>query len=176
MASFLLSSRPLSWAVRTGFTPPVTLPASAGQLLFHAGTQAAQREVETNVLGRLQLSQTFRPVLARQGSGATLDVLSVLSWVSVPGATPFSVSKVVACSLIKSLRHGLQAQGTQVPGLRVVSLGTSMSRGVQRDKIAPEEVVCQARPGCEADLPAVLADAVFQQVHAELSATPSVYF
>jgi NAD(P)-dependent dehydrogenase (short-subunit alcohol dehydrogenase family) len=148
-----------------------------GQLLLQAGsTPAAQREFETNVLGPLQLSQAFAPVLARNGGGAILNVLSVLSWISVPGAATYSVSKAAAWSLTNGLRHELQAQGTQVTGLHVGYIDTDMSRGVTGDKTAPEEVVRQALLGLEAGQPEVLADAVSRQVRAGLSATPAAYF
>ncbi|MDB5046299.1 MAG: family oxidoreductase [Deinococcus sp.] len=148
-----------------------------GQLLLHASsTQAAQREFGTNVLGPLQLSQSFAPVLARNGGGAILNVLSVLSWVNVPGAATYSVSKAAAWSLTNGLRHELQAQGTQVTGLHAGYIDTDMARGVIGDKTAPEEVVRQALLGIEAGQPEVLADAVSQQVRAGLSATPAAYF
>lgn len=148
-----------------------------GQLLLQAGSmQAAQREFETNVLGPLHLSQTFASVLARNGGGAILNVLSVLSWVSVPGAATYSMSKAAAWSLTNGLRHELQVQGTQVTGLHVGYIDTEMSRGVTADKTAPEEVVRQALLGLEAGQAEVLADAVSRQVRAGLSATPAAYF
>jgi len=146
------------------------------RLLQASSAQAAQREFQTNVLGPLQLSQSFAPVLAQNGGGAILNVLSVLSWISIPGAATYSMSKAAAWSLTNGLRHELQAQGTQVTGLHVGYIDTDMARGVTAEKTAPEEVVRQALLGLEAGLPEVLADTVARQVRAGLSATPAAYF
>ena len=46
--------------------------------LFEAGSiEATQRMMETNVYGTLRVSQAFAPVLAKNGGGALLNVLSV---------------------------------------------------------------------------------------------------
>ena len=43
-----------------------------------------QREFDTNVLGPLAMSRAFAPVLADNGGGAIVNVLSVLSWFAAP--------------------------------------------------------------------------------------------
>lgn len=150
--------------------------AQGAFLLQPGSVEVAQREFQTNVLGPLQLSQAFAPILAKSGSGAILNVLSVLSWISVPGDATYSVSKAAAWSLTNGLRHELQGQDTQVTGLHVGYIDTDMARGVTGEKTAPEEVVRQALLGLEAEQPEVLADPVSQQVRAGLSATPAAYF
>src|SRR5262245_30112201 len=45
---------------------------------------SARVEFETNALGPLAVSRAFAPVLARNGGGAIINVLSVLSWVTLP--------------------------------------------------------------------------------------------
>ena len=137
---------------------------------------AAQREFQTNVLGPLQLSQAFAPVLARNGGGAILNILSVLSWINAPSAATYSVSKAAAWSLTNGLRHELHAQGTLVTGLHVGYIDTDMARGVTGEKTPPEEVVRQALLGLEAEQVEVLADAIARQVRAGLSASPAPYF
>ncbi|PYE50444.1 SDR family oxidoreductase [Deinococcus yavapaiensis] len=147
-----------------------------GRLLLQPGSvQAAQREFETNVLGPLHLSQAFAPELARNGGGAILNVLSVLSWISVPGAATYSVSKAAAWSLTNGLRHELRPQGTQVSGRHVGFIDTDMSSGVTGDKTAPQEVVRLALRGLEAGHPGILVDTISHQVRANLSATPAAY-
>src|SRR5918996_6283908 len=46
--------------------------------------EAARAEMETNYFGPLLLSRAFAPVLAKNGGGALVKVLSILSWVAVP--------------------------------------------------------------------------------------------
>jgi NAD(P)-dependent dehydrogenase (short-subunit alcohol dehydrogenase family) len=48
--------------------------------------EAARLEMETNYFGPLALSRAFAPILARNGGGAVVNVLSELSWVAVPTA------------------------------------------------------------------------------------------
>jgi NAD(P)-dependent dehydrogenase (short-subunit alcohol dehydrogenase family) len=52
-------------------------------LALHA-VEAARSEMETNYFGLVRLSRAFAPVLAKNGGGAIVNILSVLSWVSVP--------------------------------------------------------------------------------------------
>jgi NAD(P)-dependent dehydrogenase (short-subunit alcohol dehydrogenase family) len=46
--------------------------------------------METNYYGPLLLSRAFAPVLAKNGGGAIVNMLSVLSWVAVPSAVTYS--------------------------------------------------------------------------------------
>jgi len=152
------------------------LDAQGALLLQPGSVEAAQREFQTNVLGPLHLSQAFAPVLARNGGGAILNVLSALSWVSMPGAATYSMSKAAAWSMTNGLRHELQGQGTQVTGLHVGYIDTDMARDVNSEKTPPAEVVRQALEGVEAGQPEVLVDAISRQVRAGLSADQAVYF
>ena len=50
------------------------------------GSEAALREeMEVNVFGVLRMAQAFAPVLAKNGGGAMVNVLSVVSWFANPG-------------------------------------------------------------------------------------------
>src|ERR1700733_4299122 len=48
--------------------------------------EAARSESETNHCGLRLSSRTFPPVLAANGGGAIVNLLSILSWVAVPNA------------------------------------------------------------------------------------------
>jgi NAD(P)-dependent dehydrogenase (short-subunit alcohol dehydrogenase family) len=52
--------------------------------------QAARLEMETNYFGPLAMTRAFAPVLAQNGGGAIVNVLSVLSWIAVPSAGTYS--------------------------------------------------------------------------------------
>jgi len=80
---------------------------------------AARREFETNVFGPLALSRAFAPALAANGGGTIINVLSVLSWLSMPATAIYCASKAAGWSLTNSLRQELIAQNTQVLGLYV---------------------------------------------------------
>lgn len=146
-----------------------------GGFLLQPGSAAAlQRELQVNAFGPLQVSQAFAPVLKSNGGGAILNVLSVLSWISVPGAASYCASKAAAWSISNGLRHELQGQGTQVTSLHMGVVDTDMGRGHQGEKIAPANVVRQALAGIEAGQPEVLADDTSRQVRAGLSAEQAI--
>lgn len=144
--------------------------------LLQPGTlEAARAEMETHFFGPLMLSQAFAPTLARHGGGAIVNVLSVLSWLSLPGAGTYCASKAAAWSLTNGLRNELRAQGTQVVGLHVGYMDTDMVKGVDAAKTAPEDVVRQTLAVLEAGGYEVLADELSRQVKQGLSAEPAVY-
>ena len=135
----------------------------------------ARWHLETNVFGVWALTQAFAPVLAANGGGAVLNVLSALSWVTLPGTTAYSVSKSAAWALSNGLRQELKGQGTQVTSLHVGYMDTDMTRGVQAPKSAPADVAAAALAGVEAGAFEVLADEVSRQVKQSLSTTAPAY-
>ena len=48
--------------------------------LIGIGADNARAEIETNYLGTLAMCRAFAPVLARNGGGAIVNMLSVVSW------------------------------------------------------------------------------------------------
>jgi NAD(P)-dependent dehydrogenase (short-subunit alcohol dehydrogenase family) len=136
---------------------------------------AARAELETNFFGPWALSRAFAPVLAANGGGAIVNVLSALSWVSLPQAATYSASKSAAWSLSNGLRNELRTQGTQVTSVHVAFMDTDMARHVPGDKASPEDVARQTFAAVEAGLPEVLADATTRQVKQGFVADPPVY-
>lgn len=91
--------------------------------------------------GPLRLIQKFAPILAANGGGAILNVLSALTWISIPGAFgTYAASKAALWSLTNSLRLDLEAQGTQVTALHVGFMDTDMTKGLTVPKAAPNTV------------------------------------
>jgi NAD(P)-dependent dehydrogenase (short-subunit alcohol dehydrogenase family) len=136
---------------------------------------AARAEMETNYFAPLALSQAFAPILAQQGGGAIINVLSVLSWINLPQYASYSASKAAAWSLTNGLRGELRAQGTRVLGLHVGYMDTDMVRDVVAEKTPPEQVARQTLAALEAGLDEVLADDVSRQVKGSLSEEKAVY-
>ena len=56
--------------------------------------ESARLEMEINYFGTLLLSRIFAPVLAANGGGAIVNVLSALSWISVPDGGTYSASTI----------------------------------------------------------------------------------
>lgn len=120
--------------------------------------EAARREFETNVFGPLALNGAFAPVLAANGGGAIVNVLSVLSWVSMPDTAIYCASKAAGWSLTNSLRQEVLAQNTQVLGLYVGYMDTDMTAGIDAPKSDPFVVANQTLDGIESGAHEVLAD------------------
>jgi len=104
---------------------------NAGYAAFEGAIAAtdmddARREMEVNYFGTLAMTRAFAPRLAEAGGGAVLNMLSMLSLVSLPMAATYSASKAAGLSLTRSIRAELAAQGTQVVGVLAVQTDTAM--------------------------------------------------
>lgn len=143
--------------------------ARLGAFLAEDAEQTARWHLETNLFGMLRLSRAFAPVLAAQGGGALLNVLSVASWVNGGALASYAMSKAAAWSLTNALRHELAAQHTQVTALHMGFVDTELTAGLEVPKSTPAQVVARALDGLEAGLPEVLADTITQQVKQALS-------
>jgi NAD(P)-dependent dehydrogenase (short-subunit alcohol dehydrogenase family) len=137
--------------------------------------EAARSEMETNYYGPLLLSRAFAPVLAKNGGGAIVNLLSVLSWVAVPSAGTYSASKAAAWALTNWLRTALREQGTQVIGVHAGPVDTDMASELTLPKVAPIFVVRQTLSAVEAGRDEVLADEMTRQVKAGLSDREGIY-
>jgi NAD(P)-dependent dehydrogenase (short-subunit alcohol dehydrogenase family) len=131
--------------------------------------EQGHRELETNVFGPVAMSRAFAPVLAANGGGAIVNVLSVLSWLSMPATAMYSAAKAAAWSLTNSLRVELAPQGTLVVGVHVGFMDTDMAAGVDAPKVTPESVVEATLAALREGRPEVLADDTSRFVKAQLS-------
>ncbi|WP_394792141.1 SDR family NAD(P)-dependent oxidoreductase [Rhodoferax sp.] len=128
---------------------------NAGYAAFDGAISApsmdgAHREMDVNYFGPLSMTRAFAPVLAKSG-GAVLNMLSMLSLVSLPMAATYSASKAAGLSLTRSIRAELGAQGTQVVGVLAVQTDTEMGAKLPEPRMTPREVVSAALNAIEAD-------------------------
>jgi NAD(P)-dependent dehydrogenase (short-subunit alcohol dehydrogenase family) len=134
------------------------------------GEEAGLREeLEVNYLGPVAVTRAFAPVLAANGGGALVNVLSVLSWLSFPGSGGYSSAKAAMWAATNSLRQTLVGQGTLVTAVHAGYVDTDMSASVTAPKTSPGVVAAQTLDAVEAGEPEVLADDVTRQVRAALS-------
>lgn len=130
---------------------------NAGYAAFEGAISApdlddARREMEVNYFGTLALTRAFAPVLARTRGSAVINMLSMLSLVSLPMAATYSASKAAGLSLTRSLRAELAAQETQVVGVLAVQTETEMGAKLPEPRLTPQEVVNDALEAIEADV------------------------
>jgi NAD(P)-dependent dehydrogenase (short-subunit alcohol dehydrogenase family) len=135
-----------------------------------------RREIETNFFGPLQVIRAFAPVLATQGGGAILNVLSALSWISYQGSAGYAAAKAAAWSMTNGVRLELAAQRTQVTGLIMASTDTDMMAGFDVPKNDPADVVRAALDGIEAGEIEVVADADSAGIKVALAEHPTVLY
>lgn len=150
-----------------GGTGPVLAPESID--LLH-------QQFETNAVGPLRMTQAFAPILAARSGSAVINVISLLSWATLPGLTgSYSASKAAAWALSNAMRQELKAQGTEVLSLHVGPMDTDMVRGMPGPKISPDEVARLTIAALEAEQSELLADDLTRSVHAGLTSVPPMY-
>ena len=94
----------------------------------------ARAVLETNFFGPLHVSRAFAPVLAKNGGGAILNVLSVASWISGPSLAVYGASKSAAWAMTNALRIELEPQKTQVLALHAGFIDTDLTRDIDAPK------------------------------------------
>jgi NAD(P)-dependent dehydrogenase (short-subunit alcohol dehydrogenase family) len=146
-----------------------------GGLLADGAVEAAREQLEVNFFGPLRMARAFAPVLAKNGGGAIINVLSVASWRIRPGMTTYAASKSAAWALTNGLRIDLAQQGTQVVGLHAALIDTDLVRDFDAPKSSPEEIVRTTLGALEREERQVLADEITRKVHSGLSADPPIY-
>ncbi|MDO9410824.1 SDR family oxidoreductase [Patulibacter sp.] len=146
---------------------------SQPQPLLSGDLEVMRREMETNHFGILATLRAFAPILAANGGGGVLNVLSAMSWGASPGVSGYGASKAAAWSLTNHARLELAAQGTQVTGLYLALTDTDMTAGFDAPKNDPADVVRAALDGLAAGAAEVVADEDTARVKAELSRDPA---
>jgi NAD(P)-dependent dehydrogenase (short-subunit alcohol dehydrogenase family) len=130
------------------FTPLIGAPSM----------DAARDEIAVNYLGTLAMCRAFAPVLAANGGGTIVNVLSVVSWITVPISGSYCVSKAAELAMTNGIRVELGAQGTLVVGVHAGYIDTDMTANLAIKKITSEDVVSATLAAIERGETEVLAD------------------
>jgi len=134
-----------------------------------APLEVARTELETNYLSLVSMTQAFAPVLERNGGGAFINVLSALSWVSMPLLPTYSASKAAGWSFTNAARIQLKPQGTHVVAVYPGPVDTDMTAAIDLPKISPATVAALALDALEAGEPEALVDDFGRMFKAGLS-------
>lgn len=173
--------------IRLDITNPAQVAAAAERcpdvtlLINNAGilrtgpllTTDLREEMETNVCGTLAMARAFAPILGRNGGGTLVNILSVLSFMSLPGTGGYSASKAAGWSITNTLRAELRDQGTQVVAVHAAFIDTDMAAAVTQPKISPADVVTQTLDAIRDGREEVLTDDITRAVKASLSGVPA---
>ncbi|MEU5962420.1 SDR family oxidoreductase [Micromonospora parva] len=172
--------------VRLDITDPASVAAAAelagdvNLLINNAGTDfradlldgdldVLRQELETHYIGTLSMVRAFAPIIAGNGGGTILNVLSVLSWFSSPIHGAYGVAKAAQWSMTNGVRVRLADQGVRVAGLHVGYLDTDMAADITGPKSDPAEIARIAVDGVEADAYEIVADDISRRVQAGLA-------
>jgi NAD(P)-dependent dehydrogenase (short-subunit alcohol dehydrogenase family) len=149
--------------------------AIMGGFLAEDAIDTARAQLETNFFGPMRMSRSFAPILAANGGGAIVNVLSVASWISSPQLAVYGASKSAAWALTNGLRHEVRDGGTQVLGLHMGFVDTDLTHGIDQPKSLPEDIVRRAFDALEGGADEVLADELTRHVKLGLSAERGIY-
>lgn len=111
-----------------------------GTPLLDGPLTGARAAIEVNYFGTWEVSRAFAPILAANGGGAMVNLLSAASWYAMDIAPGYSGSKAAEWSLTNALRLGLKAQGTQVLGVHCGYVDTEFSAWTDAPKSTPEAI------------------------------------
>jgi NAD(P)-dependent dehydrogenase (short-subunit alcohol dehydrogenase family) len=114
--------------------------------------------METNYFGTLRVVQAFAPVLKRNGGGMIVNILSNLSWFTLPALATYSATKAAAFSLTEGIRVELKSQGTRVAGVYSGFIDTDLTAQIDAPKVSPDVVAANTIKGILEDQEDILAD------------------
>jgi NAD(P)-dependent dehydrogenase (short-subunit alcohol dehydrogenase family) len=137
--------------------------------LLTGDLDGARRDMDTNYFGTLSMIRAFAPVLEANGGGGILNVLSVLSWLSIPDLSSYCASKSAAWSMTNAVRAQLADSGIVVTALHVGLMDTDMAAGMDAPKSDPAVVAGLAVDAIAAGAYEILADDLSRGVQAGLA-------
>ena len=105
-----------------------------------ASLDGARAQFEVNFWGYLAMCRAFAPVLARNGGGAIVNILSEAARINAPFVGAYAASKAAAWSMTQGVRAELRAQGTHVLAAFPSSTDTAMLAGLDGDKENPADI------------------------------------
>ncbi|KAB1937462.1 SDR family oxidoreductase [Micromonospora sp. ALFpr18c] len=172
--------------VRLDITDPASVAAAAALagdvnlLINNAGIETGTNlldgdldlvrlELETHYFGNLSMIRSFAPIIAGNGGGTILNVLSVLSWVNFPNVGAYGAAKSAEWAMTNALRVQLAEQGVRVAGLHVGYMDTDMAAEVTAPKSDPAQIARIGVDGIEADAYEIVTDDISRQVQAGLA-------
>jgi NAD(P)-dependent dehydrogenase (short-subunit alcohol dehydrogenase family) len=150
--------------------------SSTGSDLLNGDPAQIRYEMDTHFFGTLSMIRAFAPRISANGGGSILNILSVLSWVSMPRSGAYCAAKSAEWSMTNALRVQLAEQKILVAGLHVGYMDTDMTASITAPKSDPADIATLAIDGVEQDLYEIVADDVSRQVQAALAGgVPSLY-
>lgn len=149
---------------------------TTGTALVTGDLADIRRELDTHFWGTLDVIRAFGPVLAANGGGAIVNILSALSWFAFPGAGAYAAAKAAEWNMTNGVRLELAAQGTLVQGVLLGAADTDMMAGYDGPKIDPRQVPRRSLDGLAEGSIEVVVDDWTAMVKAALAGDPASFY
>jgi NAD(P)-dependent dehydrogenase (short-subunit alcohol dehydrogenase family) len=171
-------TRPDSLAEAARRAPDLNVLINNAGLLASYGvlsstTEAIREDLETNFFGVLEATRAFLPALERNAPGVVANVLSVVSYASMPSIGGYSASKAAAWSLTQALRAELAPRNLRVTGIFPGAIDTDMIRSFPIPKTSPADVARAIVDGIEAGRDDVYPDPISAELGALWQTDPA---
>lgn len=172
---------PRSVASAAEAAPDVTLLVnnagiSTGAALVTGDVTEIRREMDTHFWGTLDVIRVFSPILATNGGGAIVNVLSALSWFTSPGTGAYAAAKAAEWNMTNGVRLELAAQNTLVQGVLLGAADTDISAGYDGPKIDARDVPRASLDGLAAGAIEVIVDDWTAMVKGSLAEDPAPFY
>jgi len=109
------------------------------QNLLKSERPSLELDFATNFYGVLDVTRAFLPAIER-GRGGIVNLLTLLSYASMPALGGYSAAKAAALSLTQALRAELRPRSVAVFGVFPGAVDTDMLRGFEMPKTKPDAV------------------------------------
>ncbi|WBB69440.1 SDR family oxidoreductase [Micromonospora sp. WMMD812] len=143
--------------------------SAGGADLLDGDLDEVRQDIESHYFGTLSMVRAFAPVIAGNGGGSILNVLSVVSWVTLPQLGGYSAAKSAQWGLTNALRGPLAERNIRLAGLHVGFMDTDLAAQFTAPKSDPADIARIAIDGIEADAYEILADDLSRKVQAGLA-------
>lgn len=130
------------------------------------------RALNVNLYGPLLMARALAPVIAANGGGAVLNVLSIVAFSSVPVMAVYSLSKAAARSVTQAMRSSLRPKGVTVHAAYPGVIDTDMAAQAILPKTSAQIVAAAILAGLEAGEEDILPDEMGAQVGNQFFASP----
>jgi NAD(P)-dependent dehydrogenase (short-subunit alcohol dehydrogenase family) len=150
--------------------------SSTGASLIDGDLDKIQLEFNTHFFGTLSMVRTFAPILANNGGGSILNILSALSWISSGTVGAYTAAKAAEWALTNDLRLNLYPQNVRVAGLHVGFMETDLTSSLEVPKSNPKDIAKIAIDGLESDSFEIVADDVSRKIQRNLAGGVSAIY
>jgi short-subunit dehydrogenase len=124
-------------------------PARGGVTNSDSLDTDARADMDVNYFGLLNVSHEFAPILTANAPSTMVNVLSIVSLITMPRIATYGASKAAALSATRAIRAELASQGVRVVGVMPGFVDTDLTKGLDAPKMSAYEVVDETLAGLE---------------------------